>query len=459
VATTRIENFPFRSLTAAREALALSYARLVRAAERTGQAAPAAPVLNIIAERVEARCAVCAGPATCALGMCDEGCGGVGVMRRLVDLDLITDRPALAGWDFLATIEPLNGGNLIRQVPGADIAEGELAHWRAGKITCDHCAVDRRRNETFIVRSDGSDPAVPAGTYRQVGRQCLTAFLGGQSPAAIISAIGWPTLVQGCADEEGAGGGRHAPVFDPTLFLTWTAAACRLAGYVSRKAVETSGGQTTGSFVVYLLTQQFGLGLTEWTRLRAEYQPTDADKARAAAALTWARALTGATDYEASIALVARQPQIEPKHAGILASVIPAHARVISDQVARQARSLTPSAHQGAPKDKIEVELTVERVATIPTDFGPKHINTLRDATGNCYVWRTATVALTTGAILTVAATIKAHSEYRGEQQTELTRCTTYTTEELAVRNAVLAARPAKVKRPRKVKDASTVTP
>lgn len=456
VATTRIENFPFRALTAAREALGLSHARLVRAAARTGQQAPKAPVLQVIAERTESRCAVCSGPATFAMGMCEAGCGGVAVMRRLVDLELVADRPVLASWDFLATIEPMTGGNLIRQVPGADVAEGELAHWRTGAIACDHCATARRRNETFIVRADGSDVAVPAGTYRQVGRQCLVEFLGGQSPTALLAAIGWPALVRGCADEEGAGGGWSSPVFDPTRVLAWTAAACRIAGYISRKASEASGARTTGSFVIYLLMQQFGQGVQEWERLRAEYLPTEADKARATAALAWARSLAGVTDYEANIGLVARQNEIEHKHAGILASIIPAHARVIGDQVEQQSRNLGLSTHQGVIKDKIEIVLTVERVHTFETAFGPKHINTLRDAKGNCYVWKTGTVALTAGAVLTVAATIKAHAEYRGERQTELTRCTTYTDAEIAERDAVLAAKPAK--RPRKTKASTTVT-
>lgn len=448
---TRIENFPARALTAAREALLLSHARIVRAAERTGQGAPAVPVLNVIAERTVSCCAVCGGPATCAMGMCEAGCGGVAVSRRVVDLELVADRPALAGWDFLATVEPLDGGNLIRQVPGATVAEGELARWSTGSIACDHCETVRRRSETFIVRADGSDSSVPAGLYRQVGRQCLVAFLGGKSPTAIIAAIGWPALVRGCADEEGAAGGRSALVFDLTVFLGWTAAACRIAGYVSRKAAEETGVRTTAAFVTYLLSQQFGQGLAAWERQRAQYLPTDADKARGAAALTWARGLVPTSDYESSIALVARQTEIEGKHAGYLASVIPAHARVLGDRGAHQAGA-APSTHQGAIKDKIEIELTVKRVATTITDFGPKHINTLRDASGNCYVWKTATVALTAGDVLTVAGTIKAHTEYRGELQTELTRCTTYTAEELAARNAALAAQPVKTKRARKVR-------
>jgi hypothetical protein len=298
-----------------------------------------------------------------------------------------------------------------------------MTRWRAGAIACDHCATDRRRSETFIVRADGSDPAVPAGTYRQVGRQCLADFLGGKSPAAIISTIGWPAIVRGFADEDNSGSsGGYDPVFNPTAFLGWTAAVCRILGYVTRKTAEETDCRTTGSLVVYLMTQQFGQGRAEWDRLRAMYLPTDADVAHAKAALAWAIGLTPASDYESSIALVVRQTEIEGKHAGYLASVIPAHARAIGNRVAQQSGGMV-STHQGAIKDKIEVEITVERVATTRTDFGPRHINTLRHASGACYVWKTGTVALTAGDVLMIAGTIKAHGEYRGELQTELTRC------------------------------------
>jgi hypothetical protein len=199
---------------------------------------------------------------------------------------------------------------------------------------------------------------------------------------------------------------------------------CRIVGYVSRKTAKaTNGLRATGELVVYLLTQQFGEGRAEWERLRVAYRPSEADMARAQAAMEWAKMLTPSSDYESSIALVARQTEIDGKHAGYLASVIPAHARVIGDQVARQARGEMPS-NQEAIKDKVAIEVTVEHVATIQTDFGPRHINTLRHApTGRCYVWKTGTVALTTGDVLTIKGTIKAHGEYRGEPQTELTRC------------------------------------
>lgn len=59
---------------------------------------------------------------------------------------------------------------------------------------------------------------------------------------------------------------------------------------------------------------------------------------------------------------------------------------------------------------------------TIATDYGDKHIHTLVDASGNSLVWKTSTQRLEPGRRVTCKATIKAHSEFRGQLQTEVTR-------------------------------------
>src|SRR4029079_3769579 len=257
MSTTVIQGFPAYRLEEARKVVEKAQARLIRAAAKTGQIAPPAPDLVVLAERVESRCTACK---TTREGFPSEThhCAtGHWASRSVVDLEIVAARPVLAGWEFLAVVEPLEGGNLLRQVPGAHIAEGELTPWRQGQLTCDHCAPFRRRTETFVVRADGTDPAVPAGTYKQVGRNCLAAFLGGQSPAALIAQLAWERLVASAGEDEegGWGGGSSQRVFQPEVFLAQTAACIRLQGWVSRgQARAEEGRQATANFVCYLLS-------------------------------------------------------------------------------------------------------------------------------------------------------------------------------------------------------------
>ena len=442
---TTIEGFPAYRLGEARQALEKAHARIVRAAAKTGQLAPAAPKLVIAAERVESRCHDCK---TTTEGFPPEFhlCRGTPVhtstegawtSRHLVDSRAIAARPVLAGWDFLAVIEPLEGGNLLRQVPGADVAEGELAPWRQGKISCNHCGTSRRRTETFIVRADGSDPVLAAGTYKQVGRNCLESFLGGKSPASILAQLAWPDVVRTAGEdgEGGWGGGSSARVFQPEIFLAQTAACIRLDGWVSRSQARADADdfgtgrfvQPTADQVCYLLIPPFGGDSRgDWRRACSRCRPSDEDIARGAAALAWARTMVPTSDYESNLALIARQTTVKLSHTGLLASAVAVHGRILEREIETRHNARTggrASRHVGDVGQHLELELEVQRVNSNPTDYGMCHIISMRDQDNNLFVWMTGSTSATAGDRLSVRGTVKKHNEYSGEQQTVLTRC------------------------------------
>ena len=70
----------------------------------------------------------------------------------MVPVTTFGQQPKLDGWEFVAAIDSLDGGNVLRVVPGAEVADGELARFRDCKPECEHCQTDRYRKGTFIVR-------------------------------------------------------------------------------------------------------------------------------------------------------------------------------------------------------------------------------------------------------------------------------------------------------------------
>ena len=78
------------------------------------------------------------------------------------------ERPLLpGGWTFWGVVRHTEDGNLVLSVAGDALP----VEFRTAAPTCDHCHTARRRNDTFVVRSE-------AGEIRRVGRQCLADFLG-----------------------------------------------------------------------------------------------------------------------------------------------------------------------------------------------------------------------------------------------------------------------------------------
>ena len=99
----------------------------------------------------------CAGYAACN--------GGVRVSR--VPLTLTGEAPRLAGWRFVAALTHLDGENVARTLPGETLP----AVYRTRGPKCDHCKVNRRRDDTFVVgHADGR--------FVQVGSTCLAGLPG-----------------------------------------------------------------------------------------------------------------------------------------------------------------------------------------------------------------------------------------------------------------------------------------
>lgn len=408
--TVTISKFPAHKVGAATAAVAKAHAKLVKSAAKTGQTPVEAPVLTVSEPYVTK----------------EESDDDNGLDVVLVDIVITYPRPALAGWEFAAVVEPLEGANLVKGVPGCTVAL-DSTPYRSGSIVCTHCNTARKRTETFLVVADGTDPVIALGTVKQVGRNCLKDFLGGKSAADILASFGYEKLIREIGDGEGGCSG--APrAYVPTELLAWTIGAIRLNGWVSKGAArDQEGVQATASFVLWLLNPPFGSAASKWKEDRTACKPTEVDLAKAALILDYAKSLDGATDYEYNLRTVAAQSVISEKHVGIFCSAVASYERHIGKQLekARYDANKGASAFVGEVKAKLSLTLTVDKVFTIETQYGALHINKFRDADGNVLVWKTSTTRFEPGETKVLKGTVKAHTEFRGEKQTELTRCST----------------------------------
>lgn len=78
----------------------------------------------------------------------------------------------------------------------------------------------------------------------------------------------------------------------------------------------------------------------------------------------------------------------------------------------------------GSIKDKVNLNVKLTRRGNFDTQFGTTFVYTFEDAEGHQLIWKTVNwLEQKIGESLTIKGTIKAHSEYKGIKQTELTRC------------------------------------
>ena len=107
-------------------------------------------------------------------------------------------------------------------------------------------------------------------------------------------------------------------------------------------------------------------------------------------------------------------------------------AREAEERAKREAEEAQKaiSQHVGQEGDKVEFSGTYVRTGSWEQKsfrgygMDTMYIHTFKDADGNVFTWKTQRCfAFEQGTQVSVKGTVKAHSEYKNEKQTELTRC------------------------------------
>jgi hypothetical protein len=172
--------------------------------------------------------------------------------------------------------------------------------------------------------------------------------------------------------------------------------------------------------------------LREWEAARAEHEPTDTDKERAAVALEWAREIPESEreDYLGNVNLVARMGYVTRKTAGVAASILAAHTRATGygEQPRQEVRASEWVGEIGKRLDGLEV--TCESVKGFEGQYGYCGIHKLVTAAGDRIVWFASGDGwIKEGETVTVSATVKGHNEFRGAKETAVSRVTVWTEE------------------------------
>ena len=333
---------------------------------------------------------------------------------RYTAIRIFGQSPRVNGFRFAAKLTPAgNGSNVIKAIPGLGVALPE--RFRASGMTCDHCRTVRIRSDVFVLLSDG-------GTFHQVGRTCLADFLGHPSPETL--AAGAEMLADACdagGDLESLdptfGSGGRGLVFPMDRFLSVVAALIRVAGFVSRKAGTIETPATADDAVDCL---------EDMARDRCALTITDADRATGAAALDWARNLSGGSDFDHNLRTVAAVEFVGLRNIGIAAYIVAGYLREV--EKARKAGT-ERSEWIGKPGDKIRTACEVVAVRPMPDSLYGSTLVKFRDPAGNLLSWFQSGSArfadgseLAAGMIVNLTATVKACKEFRDVKETQITR-------------------------------------
>jgi len=231
--------------------------------------------------------------------------------------------------------------------------ETDLAGWREASAKCQHCGLDRRREETFLLQA-------PTGELVQIGRNCLVDYIGTKDVAQAVQLWkAFQDLVGEISDDDGEygfGGGWSIPT-TPVEFLAYTVSSVKHRGF--RKAAQDDDKiPSTRSHVSWLMGKAPVHGYAEWLAC----QPKEEHFARAQEIIAWVAASTDSSDYMHNARIGCGARTMLPRTEGLMASLPTSydkHLGVVAERKERPA----PGPHVGAVGDKIEAKVVV-RFAT-----------------------------------------------------------------------------------------------
>ena len=356
------------------------------------------------------------------------------INRPHVEITLEVEPVNVGGHRPIAILEYHHSEPFIRAWPGE-----ELNIEAPATPHCDYCGKQRRRQSIVVLEQIDA----PGSRY-YVGKSCVKDFIG-YDPTSMLSAAEWVIEAylyrsddsEEDREERNPAGGRGKGSHDIAEILLWSVAAIREFGWRGAKYEE---GITTAGIV--------GEAMYPTPRKFRDAPPppkpeiTAEDKTAATEALEYVRSIENPSgDYVRNIATLARDGYCTHKEFQLAVSI----ARFVQNETEkekeraerrqqaeeRNAGRRTSSDHVGALKERLTFpSATLESVRVIASEgpYGPTSTDLLKFVTpeGDQLCWFSSSAndySGEVGKVVKLVGTVKAHKEFQGVKETQLTRC------------------------------------
>lgn len=341
---------------------------------------------------------------------------------------LTLNRPSISheGWRFDAALDRVPGTDefMMRSVLGRD-----FAGWRPEPGRCDHCDKFRDRSTLYLVTNEVT------GETLQVGASCMEVFLGVR-PKGLWS-LG--ATFEPDEDRDGAPLSTQSVEDNRELIAKALVASDMGKRYVSKSRAVEWGSVSTADRIDALFGSTTFRRLTEEDRLEREEARQELAEILSSGlvddVVTAAGEVGTDSDYGRNLNTALDAGFATATMSGTVISAVAAYgrknretaqARVREDRIA----DATPGFVAPVKTRLREVPVTIANVFegtraayAWPHGDEPFQIITMRGGDGHEIVWKTSPVQpVTVGDDVTTTGTVKEHGEFRGVDQTVISR-------------------------------------
>ena len=322
------------------------------------------------------------------------------------------------GWQFAASIEHTKKGNILSKAVEVEVPE----RYYTGAPYCEHCG-NKNLKYAYIVYNEET------GEFKQVGRNCLCDFTHGMSAAGVAQYMSaFEELIEG---EAPAPGCHHEWYYDTEEYLRYAWETIRHFGYV--KTANRDDWSTRDRALAYYEVEHGGykgimaeVGMKYRAQMDAVGFNAKSPEAAnmTAKAIEWLETQAETSNYMHNLKTACALDYVTGANLGLVASLFPAFNRELERVETRRRKEEAEKKSEWVGEVGKRIELKPVEVICVTgweTQWGYTCIYKIVDEAGNIYTWKT-TKGISDN-VKKITGTVKAHNEYRGTKQTELTRC------------------------------------
>lgn len=314
------------------------------------------------------------------------------------------------GWVFVATIEHAPDENIIR-VANPALESRIPARYRYAGRECEHCHIRRDRNDTYLVYNEDEDE------WKQVGKTCLQGYTNGlnaETCAALASVMREISKI----NDDIQHGGYYADDIPPSFYV-------EPMNRVRKKAFT------------YIRDNGYQPGITGMAFSKAIFSGDDIPEASEEDVdkVTEYLAQAEPSAYIDNARAAWNKPSFQARDGGLITSAVYSYFRneqkLAQQRAKEQARQaeLANINQTSAGEVGDKVTFTIEDFKVLYMRNGGSGyyaseypVYRIVGTDGRIYIWGCSDgTTLEKG--MQLRGTIKKISEYRGEMQTEVTRC------------------------------------
>ena len=327
-------------------------------------------------------------------------------------------------WECVAVMEAHPEGNIIRRI-NTEVEVPTI--FRNSDNICEHCGTKRNRTNLYIIHNVETDE------WKQVGGSCLKLYTGGLSMEYVVVFLDGITELEEKSGSVATGGGCYYPVrevlskayeiisktgyFSAESYLPTKYLVSILMFKDSDRAVDLVNGE----FVSNGLSVRFSH--KDFNKPETEVVVDNI--------INYYMGIEDDSEFIHNVKVMLESGYTSAKNFGILSFLPEGYNRYVQKEEARVAREKgreqEKSEHYGVVGNRykdIEVK-SVNLVTSWEGQFGYTYIYKIVTADDFVLTWKTSNYLYLENneKFSFITFTVKAHSEYRGQNQTEVTRC------------------------------------